>query len=126
MEEFLTASFPGRFSPPTVKSTAQNLLTTWTKSGHLSGRTDKVRARATATPGATAYALYLGTLLGARGQLLFDNPYATLLDCPIGERYDLADMAARRNWLVMRRISDVVEVSFPALITEVNRGWFRE
>lgn len=126
MEEFLTASFPGRFSPATVKSAAQNLLTTWTKSGHLAGRTDKVRARAVATPGATAYALYLGTLLGARGQLLFDNPYATLLDCPIGERYDLADMAARRNWLVMRRISDVVEVSFPALITEVNRGWFRE
>ena len=126
MEEFLVASFPGRFSPATVKSAAQNLLATWSKSGHLAGRTDKVRARATATPGATAYALYLGTLLGARGQLLFDNPYATLLDCSIGERYDLADMAARRAWLVMRRIGDVVEVSFPALITEVNRGWFRE
>lgn len=124
MEEFLTAAFPGRFSPATVKSVAQNLLATWTKSGHLAGKTDKVRARAAATPGAAAYALYLGSLLGARGQLLFENPYATLLDCPVGARYDLADMAARRAWLVMRRIGDVVEVSFPALITERNTGWF--
>ncbi|MCX6043231.1 MAG: hypothetical protein NTV69_19140 [Caldilinea sp.] len=52
--------------------------------------------------------------------------YATLLDCPIGDRYNLAGMAAQRAWLVMRRISDVVEVSFPALITELHRGWFRE
>lgn len=126
VEEFIAATYPDRFSAATIASVARNLLATWTKSGHLAGKTDKVRARATATPGSTAYALYLGTLLGARGQLLFDNPYATLLDCPIGERYDLADMAARRSWLVMRRIGDVVEVSFPALITEVNQGWFHE
>lgn len=126
MEEFLTTAFPGRFSPATVRSAARNLLATWSKSGHLVGKTGKVRARATATAGATAYALYLGTLLGARGPLLFDAPYATLLDCPIGDRYNLAGMAAQRAWLVMRRISDVVEVSFPALITELHRGWFRE
>lgn len=126
MEEFLTTAFPGRFSPATVRSAARNLLATWSKSGHLVGKTGKVRARATATAGATAYALYLGTLLGARGPLLFDAPYATLLDCPIGDRYNLAGMAAQRAWLVMRRISDVVEVSFPALMTELHRGWFRE
>jgi hypothetical protein len=124
IEEFIAATYPDRFSATTTASVARNLLATWTKSGHLAGKTDKVRARAAATPGAAAYALYLGSLLGARGQLLFENPYATLLDCPVGARYDLADMAARRAWLVMRRIGDVVEVSFPALITERNTGWF--
>lgn len=126
VEEFLAATFPSRFSPATVASVARNLLATWTKSGHLAGKTDKVRAQPLATPGAAAYALYLGALLGARGQLLFDNPFAALLDCAVSQRYDLAETAARRNWLVMRRIGDVVEVSFPSLVTELETGWFRE
>ena len=120
MEEFLTSAFPNRFSPVTIASIARNLLATWTKTGHLSRKTNKVRAQAAATPGATTYALYLGALLGGRGQLLFDNPYAQLLDCPIAQRYDLAEMAARRNWLVLKRIGDVVEVNFPALVTMLD------
>ena len=120
MEEFLTTTFPNRFSPATLISVAQNLSGTWTQAGYLRGKAHKVRAQAAATPGATAYALYLGALLGARGQLLFDNPYAQLLDCPVAQRYDLAEMAARRNWLVLKRIGDVVEVNFPALVTALD------
>jgi hypothetical protein len=51
MEEFIDAQEPGRFSKATLKSTAQNLNSSWTQSGHLSGRVRKVRARAVATPG---------------------------------------------------------------------------
>jgi hypothetical protein len=51
MEEFIDAQEPGRFSKATLKSTAQNINSSWTQSGHLSGRVRKVRARAVATPG---------------------------------------------------------------------------
>lgn len=126
VEEFLVLTFPNRFSAATTASVARNLLATWTKTGHLRGKTNKVRTHPAATPGAAAYALYLGTLLGARGQLLFANPYAALLDCTLPQLYDLAEMSARRNWLVLKRIEDVVEVSFQALITSIEMGWFHE
>ena len=126
MEEFLTKTNPNRFSSATLKSVAQNVLATWTRSGHLSGKVNKIRSQPVATPGAGAYALYLSTLLGARGQLVFDTPYTALLDCSIPQRFDLAARAALRQWLVLKRLGDVVEVNFPALITNLEMGWFHE
>ena len=67
LEEYLDKKQPGRFSKSTLRSTAQNAASTWTQSGHLTGKINKRRSRANATPGATAYALFLGFLLGARG-----------------------------------------------------------
>ena len=43
MEQNLESGFPGRFSPATKKSMAQNVNTTWTFGGHLVGRTKKIR-----------------------------------------------------------------------------------
>jgi len=69
MEGFLDAQEPGRFSKATLKSTAQNINSSWThyQSGHLAGRVRKVRARAVATPGAASLALLLGYVSGLRG-----------------------------------------------------------
>ena len=38
LEDYIDAQEPGRFSKATLKSTAQNINSTWTKSGHLQGR----------------------------------------------------------------------------------------
>jgi hypothetical protein len=70
MEEFIDAQEPGRFSKATLKSTAQNINSSWTQSGHLAGRVRKVRARAVATPGTVSLALLLGYVSGLRGESL--------------------------------------------------------
>lgn len=81
MEEFLDAQEPGRFSKATLKSTAQNLNSSWTQSGHLAGRVRKVRARTAATPGAASLALLLAYVSGLRGESLFKSDYTRMLDC---------------------------------------------
>jgi len=126
MEDFLAQTYPDRLSPATLESTAINLLATWARSGHLEGRSNKTRVRAAATPGAAAYALYLGYLPGGRGELLLQSPYAALLDCPATQTLELADTAARHGWIVLKHIGDVIEVQFPELLTEQERGWLRE
>jgi hypothetical protein len=126
MEAFLDAVEPGRFSKATLKSTAQNLNGTWTQSGHLVGRVRKVRTQAEATPGAVAYALLLGYLAGERGESLFRSDYARLLDCPLERAVDLAEEAARRGWIVFKRVGDVIEVLFPQLLTPQEQEWMRE
>ena len=113
----LAEAYPDRYSPASLKSFAQNLNGSWTRSGHLQGKVRKFRSRAKATPAAAAYALYLGYLRGLRGEALFQSEYAQVLDVPMGEIADLADTASRRGWIVMKRLGNVVEVLFPNLIT---------
>ncbi|MGA9188631.1 MAG: hypothetical protein WB014_08755 [Methanosarcina sp.] len=126
LEVYIEKKFPDRFSKATLKSLAQNLNSTWTKSGHLIGRAKKVRSRASATPGSVSYALFLGYLTGVRGEELFRTEYACLLDCSIDRSIELAEEASRRGWIVFKRIGDVMEVLFPNLLTEQERKWIRE
>ncbi|HHA2706549.1 TPA: hypothetical protein ACOEOS_000281 [Stenotrophomonas maltophilia] len=126
MEEFIDAQEPGRFSKATLKSTAQNLNSSWTQSGHLSGRVRKVRARAVATPGAASLALLLGYVSGLRGQSLFQSDYTRMLDCSFERTLELAEDASRRGWISLKRVGQVIEVLFPTLITAQEREWLRE
>ena len=126
MEEFIDHLEPGRFSSATLKSTAQNINSTWEKSGHLSGRARKRRSRANPTAGSASYALLLGYLTGIRGQALFHSEYAKLLDCAPGKAIEFAEEASRKGWIVCKRIGDVIEVLFPNLITAAETEWLRE
>ena len=126
LEAFMETEDPGRFSGATLKSLAQNINATWTKSGHLKGRVKKVRARANPTPGVVCYALFLGYLEGLRGQSLFQSDYTRLLDCSADYAMELAEQASRRGWFVFKRIGDVMEVQFRHLLTAKEMEWLRE
>ena len=126
LEEFIDAQEPGRFSKATLKSTAQNINSTWTKSGHVFGRSRKVRSRAIPTAGSVSYALLLGYLTGVRGQSLFQTEYAKLLDCTFDKAIELAEEASRKGWIVFKRVGDVIEVLFPNLINQEEMEWLRE
>ena len=125
MEAHIETLFPNRFSPATLKSTAQNLNSSWTKAGHLSGRAVKIRCRANPTPGNAAYAVFLGYLAGLRGLSLFSSPYAKLLDCSAERSLELAQQAAQKGWMSINHIGDVVEVSFPNLLPRTEREWLQ-
>lgn len=126
VEEFIDCQEPGRFSKATLKSTAQNINSTWTKSGHLRGRAKKVRARANPTAGNVSYALLLGYLSGVRGQALFQTEYTKLLDCTFDKAIELAEEASRKGWIVFKRVGYVIEVLFPNLINPEEMEWLRE
>lgn len=126
MEEFIDAQEPGRFSRATLKSTAQNVNSSWAQSGHLIGRVRKVRTRAMATPGSVSFALLLGYVSGLRGESLFKSDYTRMLDCSFERTLELAEDASRRGWISLKRIDQVVEVLFPKLITSQEMEWLRE
>jgi len=126
MEAFIESRAPERFSPATLKSVAQNVNSSLTKSGHLKGRAKKYRTRAKATLGAVAYALLLGYLSGARGRGLFETEFTKLLDCSIDEAIDLAGQASQSGWITFKRIGDIIEVLFPQLLNEQELERIRE
>ena len=117
---------PDRFSRVTLKSVAKNLNATWTDSGHLSGKATKTRIKAVATSGSVAYALFLGYLLGYRGEALFTTEYMRLLDCSFARCVELAEQASRRGWITFKHIEKVMEVNFPNLLTSKEKEWIHE
>ncbi len=126
LEEYIDNLETGRFSPATLKSTAQNINSSWTQSGHLKGRVKKVRSLANATPGAAAFALLLGYLSGVRGESLYQTEYAKLLDCSMEESIELSIEASRKGWIVLKRLGSVIEVLFPNLLSNQEMEWVRE
>ena len=85
-----------------------------------------MRHKADPTPGAVAYALFLGYLTGVRGESLFMTEYAKILDCSFERAKELAGDASRRGWIVFKRIGDVIEVLFPNLLNAQEMEWIRE
>ena len=126
LEEFIEDKYPGRFSPATLKSVAQNLASSWTQAGHFIGRRKKIRSKPKVTSGASAYALLLGFLTGSRGELLFETNYTKILDAPTESSIELAEVASSRGWIVFKRVGNVIEVLFPAILTEQEKEWIRE
>ena len=126
IEDFIEIQSPGRFSKATLKSTAQNIRSTWTQSGHLKGCVKKIRSNPIATPGSVSYALFLGYLGGARGKNLFETEYIKILDCSSERSIELAEESSKRGWIVFKRIRDVMEVSFPNLLKDHEMEWLRE
>lgn len=125
-ETYFEQKVPGRFSPATLRSVAQNVNGTWTRSGHLAGRIKKVRTRPQVTAGAMAYALFISYVCGGRGSNLFVSEYVKLLDCGKDRAVELAEEASRRGWMVFKSVGDVMEVQFPKLLTEEERVLIHE
>lgn len=115
VHEALGSSAGTRFNEATLDTIMRNTLSSWTQSGHLRGRSRKVRQRVEPTPAAAAFALLLGYLLGRRGHRLFETPWTGVLDSDLGKMLDLAEDAKRLGFLDLKQSGSMLEVSFPGL-----------
>jgi len=113
VQQVLTEAFPGRYSPLNIAKIARNAASTWTQSGHLSGKYRKVRQRVKPKPAAVALALLLGHVLGLHGEELFRSDWCKILDLSPSEAASLAFQAHRESLLNVRKVGSVVEISFP-------------
>lgn len=125
-ERAIQETVPDRFSPTNLKAIGNRTCSSWTQSGHLAGGKVRKRTRPVVTSEAVAYALVLGRLTGARGQLLFSTFWTALLDAPSEALFDLAAAASQRGWIDLRRAGSVVEVGFSKLLTPEEEEALRE
>lgn len=121
MTDAIRASVGNRLSASTVDKVVRNTSSSWAQSGHVEGRTRKIRRLVVARPASTAYALALGYLVGQRGQRLFRTFWASLLDSNPEKLRALAATAKQQGLLDMKVSGDVVEIHFPQLLTASER-----
>jgi hypothetical protein len=115
LADTLIEAFPA-YSRPTAEKIGRNTAATWRQTGHLVGRTPKVRAHVEATPVSMAYALLIGHLQGLRGGPLLDSQWVDFLDVPQDRREALALDAARSGYIEYKSGGHVVEVGFRHLL----------
>lgn len=117
LERFLSGAFPDRFSPASLRSTAQNVGGTWTSAGLLQGHRHKIRSQPVAQPESVAMLLFLGYLEGRTGQRLFSSDWLSIFGIPGNEVEMLASAASNRGLLVFMNAGGVQEVRFPGYLT---------
>jgi pimeloyl-ACP methyl ester carboxylesterase len=115
--EHLAERYPTRFRPTTLFSTAQNLASSWTQAGYLTGKVNKKRIRPVGTPVVVTFALLLGYLGGLRGKMLLDTIWSRMLDRTSAEIAELATEASKQGWMNYKAAGSVVEITFPGLLT---------
>jgi hypothetical protein len=106
------AAYPTSYSEAVARKIGRNAASTWTQSGHLMGRTTKVRIEARPSPASIAYALYLSSLEGRQGEPLFDSTVVAIQDAAPHVLRGLARAASRFGWIDYRSIGQVTEVGF--------------
>lgn len=111
----VTAQFGNEMSESTLGKTGRNTGACWTQTGHLVGRTKKVRVEVEARPSAIAYAAYLGHLDGGRGLRVLDNPWSQILGITPGRSLETLRVAHTQGLLDLLVAGNVVDVSFSAL-----------
>ncbi len=110
-----------RMNDATLDKVVRNVSSSWTQSGHLKGRTFKVRQRVQAPPTAVAFALWLGNAAGFRGEELLTTGWIAALDCTPSSARGLAMEAKRVGLIDMRTASDVIEFGLDRLDPGLGR-----
>lgn len=104
-----------RLNDSTLDKVIRNAASSWTQSGHLEGRTLKVRRRVRPAPSSVVFGLYLAYQVGYRGQDLFSSGWVAVLDCSATLGQELALEAKRLGLIDVRMAADIVEISFNRL-----------
>src|SRR5262249_17518998 len=96
-QQALIETYPHQYSAKNLAKVARNAASSWTQSGHLTGRTHKIRSRVEPRPTAITFALILGHAGGIAGAQLFSSVWCRLLDLNATKARSLAEQAHRQE-----------------------------
>jgi hypothetical protein len=113
LQQAVADAYPHQYSENNLGKIARNAGSSWTQSGHLVGRTKKIRSRVQPRPAALTFALILGHVTGFAGVQLMSSVWCRLLDLNASEARSLAEQAHRQELITLRAIGPVVEITFP-------------
>jgi hypothetical protein len=115
LAQALETTFPNQYSELNRNKVARNAASSWTQSGHLTGRAKKTRQRIKPTAVAVTMTFFLGNIAGYHGAAVFSNPWCALLDLNADRARAMGQEAHRAGLLNLRAVGEIVELSFPLL-----------
>ena len=121
ISDCIVAVTESRLNESTIDKVARNAASSWAQSGHLEGRVRKIRRKVHATPGSTAFALWLGEVQGLGGDALLRSAWTAVLDANQSNLLNLA-LRAKQLGLVHARIGGGVTEIDTSRLDPAKRG----
>lgn len=115
MKNALRAIVGDRLNDSTLEKVCRNAASTWTQSGHLDGRTFKMRRIVVPSAASVAFAIYLANAAGFRGAEIFSCSWLRVLDCDPSRARHLAVQAKQLSLIDLRMSGDIVELNLSRL-----------
>jgi hypothetical protein len=115
MREALANAVNNRLNESTLNKAGRNAASTWAQSGHLQGRTFKLRRAVRATPFSLSFALYLAQAAGFPAQEIFNSGWVRILDCTPTAGLALAGAAKRLGLIDLRTAGGVIDLNLNRL-----------
>lgn len=106
-------SVGSRLNESTLDKVARNAGSSWSQSGHLTGRMRKIRQRVSPTAGSTAFALWLGSLDDLAGEQLLSSQWTYILD---------ATGAALIDHVLQAKQLGLIDASVGGGVVEIEAG----
>ena len=116
--EEIKQSTGNRLNESILDKVARNAGSSWTQSGHLEGRVRKIRKFVEPTPGAVAFALWMGSLYSLSGEELLLTPWASIFDRTPEMLLDTVLRAKQQRLLHARIGGGIVEID-PTIVDPV-------
>ena len=115
MHTALVKAVGDRLLESTLEKVMRNAASSWSQSGHLEGRTFKIRHRLSAKPAAVAFAMYMAQAAGFQGEEILTSGWLKVLDCGSSEALELATLAKRSGLLDLKMAGGVFELKLDRL-----------
>jgi hypothetical protein len=122
MVKALRTSDSDRLNASTLDKVVRNTASSWSQSGHLVGRTFKMRHRVNATPAAASFAAYIASHAGLRGVEIFRSGWFQIIDTSPTVARSLLLEAKQLGLIDLRIAGDVITLGFDRLDAAVGRG----
>ena len=122
MKQALQVVVGNRLNEAILDKVVRNVASSWTQSGHLEGRTFKIRRQVQATATSVAFALYLGYVAGFRGEELLSTGWIAALDCSPSAARGLAIEAKRIGLIDLRTAGNVLDLNLDRLDPQSGRS----
>ncbi|UUX92484.1 hypothetical protein [Methanoplanus endosymbiosus] len=113
LKEIIDNYYQNIYSEKVRESMVRNLMSSWTQSGYLEGRSNKIRIKPEVSVHSFAYACYLAYLSGFRGKRIFHSPWVLVLCLNDSEAEELTKESNRKGLMSVKKAGSVVEVTFP-------------
>lgn len=99
------------YTENTLRSTAQNIASSWKQAGFIEGKVRKIRVEPVITHIPVAFAIYLGIQEGLSGEFLLESPYIRALGLSVQKLSQLLYEASIRDYINYQSSGNVVTIS---------------
>ncbi len=120
LQNKLYDQFPGRYTPKTMLSAAQNIASSWKKAGYIEGKVRNIRIPVQPGYPVVLFALFLGERDGLVGEDLLSTIWIKVLDQPLSRIKELLASAALNDLIEYQDAGGITIIRLQKLHNQIT------